>query len=229
MNEAAAPLAVRVPAAHYPSAAERTADAWVHILGLAAGAIGGAILLVLALLRGGLGQASAILVYALCLMAMLICSAVYNLARNARSQAFWRRVDHACIFLMIAGSYTPFTTQRFDGVWAIGMTSAVWVVALIGAGGKLFLPRIASRFWIFLYVALGWLSLAAIQPFLAGVSMTALILVAIGGVIYTAGVPIYMAAKMPFRRAVWHGFVLAAACVQYCGIMSGVVFGEARL
>jgi hemolysin III len=229
MTIAAASLAVREPAAHYPSAAERTADRWVHILGLGVGGFGAATLLVLALVRGGLGQAGAILVYALCMMAMLACSAAYNLAADARNQAVWRRVDHACIFLMIAGSYTPFTTQRFDGAWAIGMTSAVWAIALIGAGGKLFLPGISSRFWVGLYLALGWLSLAAIQPFMAGVSVTALVLIAIGGLIYTAGVPIYLWARLRFRRAIWHGFVLTATCVQYFGIMSGVVFGEARL
>lgn len=216
------------PATHYPTSGAKCADLVVHIVGLAFALFGGGILLGLSVGFGSLGQIAAVAIYTVGLMTMFGCSMAYNFGKWSWRPVL-RRFDHAAIFLMIAGSYTPFTTQRFDGVWAIGMTSAVWVVALIGAGGKLFLPRIASRFWIFLYVALGWLSLAAIQPFLAGVSMTALILVAIGGVIYTAGVPIYMAAKMPFRRAVWHGFVLAAACVQYCGIMSGVVFGEARL
>jgi hemolysin III len=85
-----------------------------------------------------------------------------------------RRLDHAGIFLMIAGSYTPFTTQNLTGAWAWGMTIAVWTIAGLGVFGKLFLPGLGRRFWVGIYLALGWLVLVAIKPMIDGLSWPAL-------------------------------------------------------
>jgi hemolysin III len=209
-------------AEHYPTPAERAADSWVHVAGLTAGGVGGLTLLGLSLGVGRLGQTAAIAVYAACLMAMFACSAAYNLA-SARRRPLLRRFDHAAIFLMIAGSYTPFTTQRLHGAWAIGMTAGVWALALVGAAGKLFLPGLGKRFWVGLYLALGWAVIVAIKPMLAAVSAAALILLAAGGLIYSAGVLIYVRRHLKFRRAIWHGFVVAAAATQYAAVLTGVV------
>ena len=135
------------PAPHYPSRRERLADRWVHIAGLGAGAVGGFTLLALTLGPGRLGEAAAVAVYGACLLAMFLFSAAYNLA-GPRLSPLLRRFDHAAIFLLIAGSYTPFTTQRLAGGWAAGMTAAVWVLAVAGAAGKLFLPGLAKGFWV---------------------------------------------------------------------------------
>ena len=209
-------------AAHYPSAAERSADRSVHIAGLTAGGVGGLTLLGLSLGLGHLGQTAAIGVYAACLMAMFLCSAAYNLA-SPRRRPLLRRFDHAAIFLMIAGSYTPFTTQSLSGAWAWGMTGTVWALALAGVAGKLFLPGLGRGFWVALYLALGWVAVVAIKPLLAGVSLMALILLLAGGLTYSLGVVVYVRRALPFRRAVWHGFVVAAAAMQYAAILTGVV------
>src|SRR5665213_3246579 len=119
-----APVAI-----HYPTAVERFADRWVHAIGLTAGALGGVALLSLSLGLGHLRQVAAIGGYAACLMVMFLASALYNLA-SPRRRPLLRRFDHATIFLMIAGSYTPFTTQRLTGAWSIWMTAAVWTLAL---------------------------------------------------------------------------------------------------
>jgi hemolysin III len=209
-------------APHYPSPAERSADRWVHITGLAAGAVGGLTLLGLSLGFGHLRQTAAIGVYAACLMAMFLCSAAYNLA-SPRRRPLLRRFDHAAIFLMIAGSYTPFTTQSLTGTWAWGMTSAVWALALAGVAGKLFLPGLGRGFWVALYLALGWVAVIAVKPLLAGVSAFALALLLAGGLVYSLGVIVYVRRSLPFRRAIWHGFVIAAAAMQYVAILTGVV------
>jgi hemolysin III len=208
---------------HYSTTGERLADQWIHLVGLAGAIIGAPILVTLALLQGGLGRASAALVYAVCLLTMLALSMAYNLAKRPALQRRLRRLDHAAIFLMIAGSYTPFTTQRLDRTWALGLTISVWSIALLAAAGKLFLPGLAKRLWIPVYVLLGWMAVGAIGPFIAGVSPVALILLAIGGVIYSLGVLIYLSPKLPFRRALWHGFVVAAAAAHYAAVMTGVV------
>lgn len=207
---------------HYPSRAERAADFWVHVAGLTAGGVGGLTLLALSIGPGGLGRTAAVAIYAVCLLAMFAFSAAYNFASEKR-QPLLRRLDHAGIFLMIAGSYTPFTTQSLHGAWALGMTGIVWSLALAGAAAKLFLPGLQRGFWVALYLALGWVAVVALKPLLAGVSLLALGLLAAGGVIYSLGVIVYARRTLPFRRAIWHGFVLAAAGVQYAAILTGVV------
>ena len=207
---------------HYPRPIERSADRWVHIVGLAGGGVGGLVLLGLSLGFGRFGQAAAVGIYAVCLMLMFLASIAYNMA-GARRRPLLRRFDHAAIFLMIAGSYTPFTTQRLTGAWAWGMTIAVWTVALAAAAGKLFAPGLGKKVWVALYLALGWLVVVAIKPMLAGVSAVAMILLLVGGLIYSLGVIVYLKKDLPFRRAIWHGFVTAAAATHFAAIMTGVV------
>lgn len=214
-------LAVLPP--HYRTEAERSADRVVHLAGVGLAVVAGATLIGLAIWQGGAGRISAVAIYAGCLIAMLTASMFYNLVRSQKRQKLLRRLDHAAIFLMIAGSYTPFTTQRFDGWWAIGMTAAVWVIALGCAAGKLFAPGLSKKIWIAAYLVLGWMALAALKPFLEGVSPVALALIVIGGVLYTAGVCFYVWERLPFRRAIWHVFVLAASGVHYAAVLVGVV------
>jgi hemolysin III len=178
----------------------------------------------LAIWQGGLSMAAAVSVYAICVMTMIGCSMAYNMTEQPKRKAILRRFDHAAIFLMIAGTYTPFTTIRFDGAWAISMTTIVWALAIIGAAGKLLLPGVGKRVWIAFYVLLGWLVIAAMGPLIQGVPLAGLILLAIGGALYTIGVPFYVWEKLPFRRAIWHGFVMAAAGVHYAAVLTGVVF-----
>jgi hemolysin III len=207
---------------HYPRPIERSVDRWVHVVGLTGGALGGVALLGLSLGFGRFGQAAAVGIYAACLIGMFLASAAYNLA-SPRRRPLLRRLDHAAIFLMIAGSYTPFTTQRLTGAWAWGMTGAVWTLALGAAAGKLFAPGLGRRFWIILYLALGWIAVIAIKPLLADVSAAALILLLAGGLVYSLGVIIYLNKALPFRRAIWHGFVTAAAATHFAAILTGVV------
>jgi hemolysin III len=128
---------------------------------------------------------------------------------------------------MIAGSYTPFTTQRLHGEWAWGMTAAVWTLALAGVAGKLFLPGLGRKFWIGLYLGLGWLALVAIKPMISGMSWVALALLAAGGLVYSTGSVFYVLKKLKFRRAIWHGHVVVAAALQFTAVLVGVVLAPA--
>jgi hemolysin III len=213
-----------LPKLHYPTRLEKLVDGWLHGVALGLFTLAVFAALGLAIWQGGLGMASAVAVYAICVITMLGCSMAYNLAENHKRKSLLRRFDHAAIFLMIAGTYTPFTTLRFDGAWAISMTTIVWALALIGAAGKLFLPGLAKRIWIAFYVVMGWLVLAAMGPLVEGVPLAGVILLAIGGALYTLGVPFYVWEKLPFRRAIWHAFVIAAAGVHYAAVLTGVVF-----
>jgi hemolysin III len=212
---------------HYPSRGEKLADGLVHALGLSAAAAGGIVLIVLSVVTGGgAGLAAATGLYSLCLITMLACSTAYNLTKPTRARPFLRRLDEAAIFLMIAGSYTPFTTQRMDGAWAISMTTLVWVLALAGVAGKLLTSRLPDWVWTVGYVAFGWVALIALRPLIQGVPVAALVLLIAGGLIYTTGALIFHS-RLPYRRAIWHGFVVTAAGAHYAAICAGVVFAGA--
>jgi Haemolysin-III related len=126
-------------------AGELAADRILLLMGTFAGVVGSAILVGIAAVVADQPTFSASLVYSVCLLTMLGCSAAYNLASNASRREFLRKLDHAAIFLIIAGTYTPFTTCRLNGVWAIGMTAAIWTGAITGAVMKLIGPRGVER------------------------------------------------------------------------------------
>lgn len=216
------PQADDQPRRHYASRAERSADWWVHAVGLAGAAIGGGTLLGLALGLGRFSEAASVAIYAAGVLLMFAASAAYNLT-GQRRRPLLRRLDHAAIFVMIAGSYTPFTTQRLEGAWSIGMTTAVWVIALLGVAGKLLLPGLARGAWVVIYLALGWIALIAIKPLAETVSWLALLLLALGGAVYSSGVVVFVSRRLRFRRAIWHGFVVAAAGIHFAAILTGVV------
>lgn len=210
------------PPRHYPTPAAKCADLVVHLTGLVFALFGGGVLLGISVGRGDLSQVAAISVYAVGLLAMLGFSTAYNFGKPQWRPTL-RRLDHAGIFIMIAGSYTPFTTHGLEGAWAWGMTAAVWGIATFGALGKLFLPGLGRRFWVGIYLALGWLVLVAMKPMIEGLSWVALLLLAIGGILYSTGVVFYVNKRLKFSRAIWHGHVVAAAGVHWAAVLIGVV------
>ncbi len=214
---------------HYRTDAEKTADLVVHVVGLTLAAVGGVVLAVLAALYSGIGAVAATAVYALCLIGMLAASTVYNLTRPCAARPVLRRLDEAAIFLMIAGSYTPFTTQRFEGAWAIGFTLLVWAIGLGGAFAKIVLPRLSDAIWSAVYVAFGWLAVIALKPMMDTVHPLALALLVAGGLIYTAGVFVFISPQVKFRRAIWHGFVVTGATVHWAAVLVGVVLAPGGL
>ncbi len=210
---------------HYPNRFEHAADLAVHLVGLVAALVGGGILFYWAMARGGSSVALATALYALCIMVMLACSAVYNLTRPSRARRVLRRLDEAAIFLMIAGSYTPFLVHIYEPPFSTLNISLVWAIAVAGACGKLFLPRISDRFWCLVYIAFGWLAVALVAPFATRMPMNVVVLLAAGGLVYTMGVPLYLNHALPFRRAIWHGFVVVGAGLHFAAVAAGVVFG----
>jgi len=198
---------------------ELLADVAVHALGLALAAAGVLAMLVVATRSPGHGQVLPITVYLAGLLAMLGCSAVYNVWRSCRRRDWLRRLDHAAIFVMIAGTYTPLVLRLPDG-WAVGLTVGVWTAALVGVAAKLFQPHRVEALSVALYLALGWVGVLAAEPLLASLDRETLILLLAGGVVYSAGIVFHLAAHWRYARALWHGSVVLAAAIHYAAIMS---------
>lgn len=220
-----AELAEEYLADHYPNGWERAADRWIHIIALALAAFGAAWLVSRAFVVGQPGLVIAAGLYGAGLICMLAFSAIYNLSHVTTARPTLRRLDEAGIFLMIAGSYTPFTTQRLDGAWAIGMTGLVWTIAALGIIGKLAFPKISERAWTGLYVAFGWVALIVLEPLRHSLPVIAFGLLIAGGLVYTGGCLLFLNPRLPYRRAVWHGFVCAGAGLHFAAIAAGVVLG----
>jgi hemolysin III len=210
------------PPRHYPTSAAKCADLVVHIVGLTLALVGGIVLLALAVRAGSISQVVGVSIYAAGVISMLAFSTAYNFAK-ARSRPVLRRLDHAGIFLMIAGSYTPFTIHNLHGAWAWGMTVAVWSIAAVGALGKILLPRVDRKLWVAVYLALGWLVVIALKPMIDNVYWVALLLLVAGGVLYSTGVIFYVNKRLKFSRAIWHGHVVAAAATHWAAVLVGVV------
>ena len=135
---------------------------------------------------------------------MLTASAAYNLTRPSQARRLLRRIDEAAIFLLIAGSYTPFTLG-LPTPWAIGMTTAVWSIATMGALGKVFWAGAGRKFWTGVYLALGWLMVVALKPMIESVAWYVMLLLLAGGVLYSTGVIFFINERLKFARAIWHG------------------------
>jgi len=218
----AAPMLPTKPPRHYPTPAAKCADLVVHVVGLTLALVGGIVLLSLAVAAHSITAVVGVSIYAAGVVAMLGFSTAYNFADH-RYRPVLRRLDHAGIFLMIAGSYTPFTIHNLHGPWAWGMTAAVWSIAAVGALGKLLVPRMDRRLSLAIYLALGWLVVVAAKPMIDNVTWVALLLLLAGGVVYSTGVIFYVNKRLKFARAIWHGHVVAAAAAHWAAVLLGVV------
>jgi hemolysin III len=208
---------------HYPNRAERRADLVVHLVGLTGGAIAAGAIFSLAMMRGGMPLVTAIALYAACMMAMLACSAIYNLARPSKARRVLRRLDEAAIFLMIAGSYTPLALKLLPEELSFAVTLSVWIAAFAGAAGKVLWPRISDTAWCLIYVGYAWAGVALLIPAIQVLTPMTSALLVIGGLTYTAGVLIYLNQRVPYRRAIWHAIVVIAAGLHYAAILTGIV------
>lgn len=194
----------------------------MHFVGLVAGSAACAVLAIIAVAGADARLTIALSVYGLGLMAMLGCSAACNLSRGHRCHSWLRRIDHAAIFVMIAGTYTPFALIALPRDWGLALLGFVWTVAILGVLAKLFLAARFERWSLAAYILLGWTVLAAVEPVVHSLSLAGLVLLGGGGLLYTLGTAFYRWERLPFHNAVWHLFVLAAAACHFAAVLQDV-------
>jgi hemolysin III len=213
------------PRPNYPlyRRGEEIADRCIHFFGLAVGIGAAAALLALAAGRHDGRLIFATALYALGLIAMLLCSALYNMARPSAMKEWLRRLDRAAIFVMIAGTYTPFLLGRIGGAWGFGMFAFVSLVAGLGATMAVALPRRYERLQLASYLLLAWSVVVMPGQLAAAVAPAAILLLFLGGILYTLGVVFHLWRRLSYHNAIWHGFVLVAAGCHYAAVLLGVV------
>jgi len=201
---------------------EHFADICVHIASLLFGVAATIILLAAAIGTLPAADITGLIVYCIGLLGMFAASAAYNLVSRHDLKEILRRLDHAAIFVMIAGSYTPFAVV-IGGSAGHSLLAAVWAIAFVGVAIKLRFPRRLDKLSILLYLAQGWIESLALEPVTASLSSQALWLLLVGGIVYTLGVPFHLMEWMRFHNAIWHLFVLGGAACQFVAIKGAVI------
>jgi hemolysin III len=198
---------------------ERLADFAIHTIGVTLGTVAAGHLAIVALSEP-LPLAIGFVVYSASLLAMLICSGLYNVASPSPRKTFLRRLDHAAIYVMIAGTYTPFTLDLASRTAGLALLLFVWIVAAVGVALKLAYPRRYETAALVLYLALGWCFLAVAHAFFAVLTDSAGALLLCGGILYTGGVAIHHWRRLRYHNALWHAVVLVATGCHYAAVLS---------
>ena len=192
---------------------EELANGLTHGVGAVLAGAAATVLIVLAALGGDAARVVGVSVFGATLVLLYLASTVYHLTRNVRHKAWLRKVDHAAIYLLIAGTYTPFVLGPLRGGWGWTLFGLTWGLALAGVVFKVFWTGRFPRLSTAVYVAMGWVALVAIVPITQRLSPATVAWLVAGGLAYTGGVAFYASRRLPFSHAVWHLFVLlGSAC-----------------
>jgi hemolysin III len=190
---------------------EELLNAVTHGLGMVAAVTAAAVLIVLAALNGDAWLITGVSVFATSLIALYTASTLYHAVRSEALKARLKVLDHAAIYLLIAGTYTPFMIGALRGGWGWSLFAVVWGLAVVGIALKL---AYTGRYRVLstsMYVAMGWLVLIGMGPLIRALDPVTLVWLVAGGVAYTAGTPFYHSGRIPYAHAVWHLFVLAGS------------------
>jgi hemolysin III len=192
-------------------------NAWSHLVGAVLATVGAVSLLIKASLYGDVWKVVGVAIYGVCLIALYSVSTVYHSVRG-RAKAIMQKVDHFSIYLMIAGSYTPFCLVTLRGAWGWTLFGIVWGLALVGILQEI-KPRSEARVLsIVIYAVMGWIVLVAVQPLLAALGMTGFIWLAGGGILYTVGILFFAFDHIRHWHGIWHLFVIGGSLMHFVAI-----------
>jgi hemolysin III len=204
---------------------EIIADGVVHAIGVGLGLIG-AVTIIVVSVRMERIELAPILVYVIGLVAMLAFSAAYNMWPVSPAKWLLRRFDHSAIYLLIAGTYTPFLAQMKNVLASAGLGIGVWLSAVIGIVLKLALPGRFDRLAVVLCLLLGWSGVIAYDSLASALPSSSLWLLAAGGILYSLGTLFHLLQRLRFHNAIWHGFVLVAASCHYSAVLACLPWHE---
>jgi hemolysin III len=198
---------------------EEVANVLSHGLGLLLAIAATPILIVGAVARGGPGDIVGSSVFGASMVLLYLSSTGYHAAHPGTLRERLQRVDHAAIYLLIAGTYTPFTLGVLGGGWGWTLFGLVWGAATVGVVAKLAFGARYARLSTAMYLAMGWLVLIAARPLVRAMPVEGLVWLLAGGAFYTVGVAFYSARRMPYSHFVWHLFVLAGSICHFFAVL----------
>ncbi len=190
-----------------------------HGIGTALSIAGLTLLLVLASLFGNVYQMVSFSIYGATLILMYLASTLYHSFQNPQAKEIFRIIDHASIYLLIAGTYTPFLIVGIRGWWGWMLCLTIWSLAFLGIPFNLLFMDRLPKISLLTYILMGWLCVAIIQDLLASIALGGLIWLALGGVMYTVGVIFYLMQQTPYMHVIWHLFVLAGSICHYIAVL----------
>jgi hemolysin III len=201
--------------------AEAITDGVVHVVGFSLALVAVPILIVrTAMLEHAVPMVVAISIYGATLLAMILFSGLYNMIPTGGWTPILRRLDHSAIYFKIAGTFTPFTL--LSGGLGPYLLAAMWSAAVAGTGLRVLAPERTRRVALGLYLAMGWIGVGVGWPLFMQMPGHVLALVALGGLLYTAGFAFYLLERLPFHTAIWHVFVLAASAAFFAAVSAFV-------
>lgn len=211
---------------HY-TPSEEVANSVTHGLGLAASVAGAAVLVALTAPGGDAWHVVSAVVYGITLVALYAASTLYHLSRSPGAKRVLRIMDHCAIYLLIAGTYTPFMLVSLRGGWGWTLLALVWSLAVAGIIFKVFFTGHLGALSTAVYILMGWLCVIALKPMLEMVPTGALLWLLAGGLAYTAGTIFYHNHRVPYSHAVWHLFVIGGSLCHYLAISRHVLLPTA--
>jgi hemolysin III len=201
------------------SRGEEIANSVSHGIGLVAALVGAPILVAMTARHGTAWNLIGALVFSLTTILLYLASTLYHAIPGGRAKAVLRTLDHGAIFLLIAGTYTPFTLGVLRGTWGWTLFGLIWGLAAVGVALKAFRALSHPVISTGLYLAMGWLAIIAIRPFWVRVPLLGLALLLAGGIAYTTGVAFYAARRLRYAHFVWHLWVLAGTGCHFFAVL----------
>ena len=207
----------------HESPREELANAISHGLGALAALAGGSVLITLSAAFGNGWQLAGAIVFSASLFVLYLASTLYHMTSNLEWRGRLKVFDHCAIFILIAGTYTPFTLITLAGPWGWSLFGIVWGLAALGVAFKLFYTGRFEALSLIIYVAMGWCGVVAAQPLLDALPLPGLWLLLAGGLAYTGGVVFYAMKRLRYHHAIWHLFVLAGSVLHYFAVLLYVI------
>jgi len=202
---------------------EEFASAITHGVGAAAAFAGGAILIALAARTGNGWQLTAAIVFGICLLLLYVASTLYHATAHPVAKTRLKIFDHCAIYLLIAGTYTPFTLIGLRGTLGWSLFAVIWTLAIAGVVFKLFFTGRFKLLSTLIYVAMGWMVVVAIEPVMAALDAWTLGWLLAGGLFYTLGTFFYHRESIRYSHAIWHLFCIGGSTCHYIAVMAQVL------
>ena len=216
-------LRARKRADHLVDLRDEIASALTHGLGAVAALAGGAVLITLAAIYGDGWQLGASIVFGITLLLLYTASTLYHAIQHPVAKGRLKVFDHCAIYLLIAGTYTPFTLIGLRGPWGWGLFAAIWTLAIAGVVFKLFYTGRVKVLSTALYIAMGWLVVVAIKPMLESIDGWTLGWLFAGGLSYTLGTYFYHRESIRYSHAIWHLFVIGGSVCHFVAVTQQVL------